>query len=103
MTKVFNWNESFPVGISMVDDQHLKLVDLINDVGEVALTKQQPDPEKLKAACNAMLDYTHIHFRDEDAMIKSVGLTADQALYAAKRQGGCRAVGEVQGQTRTAC
>jgi CheY-like chemotaxis protein len=33
MTKVFNWNESFLVGISMVDDEHQKLVDLINDVG----------------------------------------------------------------------
>jgi hemerythrin len=32
MTKVFNWNESFLVGIAMVDDEHQKLVELINDV-----------------------------------------------------------------------
>ncbi len=81
MTKVFNWNESFLVGISMVDDQHQKLVDLINDVGEVALTNQQPDPEKLKAACKAMLDYTRIHFRDEEAMISSVGLAPAYIRY----------------------
>lgn len=81
MTKVFNWNESFLVGISMVDDEHQKLVDLINDVGEVALTNQQPDSEKLKTACNAMLDYTRVHFRDEEAMIKSVGLAPEYVRY----------------------
>lgn len=71
MAKVFNWNKSFLVGISMVDDQHQKLVDLINDVGEVTLTNEQPDCEKLKTACNVMLDYTQVHFRDEEAMMKS--------------------------------
>ncbi|SMP52898.1 hemerythrin [Desulfonatronum zhilinae] len=74
MNKVFNWNESFLVGISMVDEQHQKLVDLINEVGETALANDRLDPEKLKAASMAMLDYTRIHFSDEEAMIKSVGL-----------------------------
>jgi len=74
MTTVFNWNESFLVGISMVDEQHQKLVDLINDVGEVALSKDNFDPEKLKEAAMAMLEYTRIHFSDEEAMLKSVGL-----------------------------
>ncbi|GAB6057612.1 diguanylate cyclase [Desulfonatronum parangueonense] len=81
MTKVFNWTESFLVGISMVDDQHQKLVDLINDVGEVALKNEQFDPERLKAACKAMLDYTRIHFRDEEAMIQSVGLAPAYIRY----------------------
>ncbi len=88
MTKVFNWNESFLVGISMVDEEHQKLVELINDVGEVALSSGKPDPEKLKTACNAMLDYTSIHFRDEEAMMQTAGLASayirhHQALHKA--------------------
>ncbi|MCA1743731.1 MAG: bacteriohemerythrin, partial [Desulfovibrionales bacterium] len=81
MTKVFNWNESFLVGISMVDDQHQKLVELINDVGEIALTNEKFYSEKLKTACNAMLDYTRVHFRDEEAMMKSMGLAQAYILY----------------------
>lgn len=81
MAKVFNWNESFLVGISMVDDQHKELVDLINNVGEVALTNEQPDSEKLKTACNAMLDYTRVHFRDEESLMKSVGLASAYIQY----------------------
>ncbi|MFO7801800.1 MAG: diguanylate cyclase [Desulfovermiculus sp.] len=81
MTTVFDWNESFLVGISMVDEQHRKLVDLINNVGEVALSKDQLDPEKLKEASMAMLEYTRIHFSDEEAMIKSVGLSPTYIQY----------------------
>ncbi len=81
MNTVFDWNESFLVGISMVDEQHRKLVDLINNVGEAALSKDQLDPEKLKEACMDMLEYTRIHFSEEEAMIKSEGLLPAYIQY----------------------
>ncbi|WP_084590964.1 GGDEF domain-containing protein [Desulfonatronovibrio magnus] len=74
MTTMFNWNESFLVGISMVDIEHKRLVELINDVGEAAMSKDHFDPEKLKESAMSILEYTRIHFRDEEAMMKSAGL-----------------------------
>jgi hemerythrin len=74
MSNVFNWNESFLVGISQVDDQHKKLVDLINDLGEIALNKEVINAQKFREASNAMLDYAKVHFRDEEALMKSAGL-----------------------------
>lgn len=81
MNKVFDWNESFLLGIPVMDEQHQKLVDLINEVGETALAKDRLDREKLKAVCAAMLEYTKSHFNDEEAMMRTVGLASKHVQH----------------------
>ena len=74
MENIFNWDESFLVGISRVDSQHKKLVDLINDMGEIALTQEAMDEQKLSSAIKGMLDYAEFHFRDEEDLMQSESL-----------------------------
>jgi diguanylate cyclase (GGDEF)-like protein/hemerythrin-like metal-binding protein len=74
MENIFNWDESFLVGISWVDTQHKKLVDLINDMGEIVLAHEAMDEQKLSSALNAMVEYAGLHFRDEEDMMLSQGM-----------------------------
>ncbi|MCF7936779.1 MAG: bacteriohemerythrin [Synergistales bacterium] len=74
MSTVFNWNDSFLTGIEEVDRQHKQLVDLVNDLGELAMSGEAPDEQEFSAAIDAMVDYTHVHFRDEEELMASSGL-----------------------------
>lgn len=79
MTAVFNWNASFLVGIDQVDTQHQQLVELINDVGELALGKHDVDLQQLRAAYEAMCAYALTHFRAEEALMDAAGVAAAHA------------------------
>ena len=74
MSNVFNWDESFLTGIALVDDQHKRLVDLVNDMGEISMSGENADPQELAAVINEMLDYAKTHFRDEEDLMQKSGL-----------------------------
>ena len=74
MENIFNWEDSFLLGISQVDNQHKRLVDLINDMGEIVLAPEDMDQQKLRDAIDDMLEYANIHFNDEENLMISTGL-----------------------------
>lgn len=71
---MFAWNASFSIGIAAVDDQHRRLLDLINEL-EVAL-KGEPDEPMLIEVANGLLQYTRYHFQSEEALMESSGYDA---------------------------
>lgn len=72
-TELFEWGREFETGIETVDDQHQKLVAIINKVGkassEKSLTKQELD-----VVFKELVDYTSYHFENEELLMKKVGI-----------------------------
>ena len=58
------WKEEFSVGNAMLDEQHRRLVELVNRVD---------GGEPLDDILAALQDYAEKHFRDEERLLESVG------------------------------
>lgn len=69
----FVWSEQFVTGISTVDEQHRRLVDLINGYGEL-VTENRLARADQEQALTALASYADYHFRDEDALMSETGL-----------------------------
>jgi len=76
---IFPWNENFETGISIVDEQHHKLVDLLNKLASrLAYGVEKPE---LSQVFDELTDYTLQHFKTEEA-IWSRFLAADELTLA---------------------
>jgi len=58
------WTGSFSVGVAVFDDEHKKLIALINRLHECASGGR--DLPALKSICDELVDYTLQHFRHEE-------------------------------------
>lgn len=74
MVSLFAWNETFLTKLPSVDEQHQRLVGLINDLGELVMSAETIDPQAYAAMRDAILDYTNVHFGDEETMMKRLEL-----------------------------
>ena len=74
MTALFSWNKSFVTGIPSVDEQHRRLVDLINDLGEQITSTDEIDAAAFVKARDAILEYTQVHFSDEESQMTTAGV-----------------------------
>jgi hemerythrin-like metal-binding protein len=70
---VFNWTPLFETGIARVDDQHRRLVAIVNRLGDL-LISGQVDPARIDEEYQALARYAQQHFADEE------GLMAEAAL-----------------------
>ncbi len=72
--EAFIWDDKFDTGVDIVDEQHRKLVDLINQLGSInaRLTSTAELGEILKE----LADYTVYHFGTEEALMKQYGVDA---------------------------
>ncbi len=61
---LFDWNEAYAVDIVEIDDQHKKLVLLVNQLHDaINIGKGK---EVLGSILNELIDYTHYHFQTEE-------------------------------------
>jgi diguanylate cyclase (GGDEF)-like protein/hemerythrin-like metal-binding protein len=74
MPSLFTWNESFKTELPSIDEQHLHLVGLINDLEEQVLSAETMAPETFAVIGDAVLEHTRIHFRNEKTMMDKAGL-----------------------------
>ena len=72
----FLWDEHFTTGIGQVDEQHRRLVQLINQLGESLIAGGSQDPDALQAAFDQLADYVRLHFSQEEAMMAREGMSA---------------------------
>ncbi len=61
---LINWDDSLSVGISIIDEQHKKLIGLINEFYEAL--KENRAKEALGEVIKGMIDYTNYHFSAEE-------------------------------------
>jgi len=67
-TLIFPWNENFDTGMPIIDEQHRKLVDLLNDLARnLALGE---DTLELNRVFDELADYAVYHFQTEEAIWK---------------------------------
>ncbi|MBU0483459.1 MAG: bacteriohemerythrin [Proteobacteria bacterium] len=65
---LIEWNDSLSVGLDSIDEQHKKLVDILNSLhGSSASAK---DPEAVKKILNDLVEYTVYHFNYEEGLMK---------------------------------
>lgn len=65
------WSEEFSVGIKRFDDQHKKLIEIINRLYD--LMSKNKTHEELKSVISELKNYTEYHFLDEENFQKTIG------------------------------
>lgn len=68
---LLTWNESFSVNVAEIDQQHKKLIDMVNDLNDAM--KQGKGKEVLGKILNSMVSYTVSHFRTEEKYFDQFG------------------------------
>jgi hemerythrin-like metal-binding protein len=71
--EAFVWDQRFVTGLETVDEQHRHLVDIVNLVGDI-LTAQHASEDDLQTIFKQLADYAHLHFADEERLMKEVGV-----------------------------
>ncbi len=68
--KAVEWSDDFSVKVSLMDDEHKQLFDLINDLNEAMLDGQSGS--KISDILDSLIDYTKYHFGHEEEMLKKI-------------------------------
>jgi hemerythrin-like metal-binding protein len=70
--EAFSWDNKYNTGVDIVDEQHHRLVDLINQLG--AISARQASADELGAILTELANYTIYHFATEEKMMKEFGV-----------------------------
>jgi diguanylate cyclase (GGDEF)-like protein/hemerythrin-like metal-binding protein len=73
-SEAFQWDESFLTGLDEVDQQHKRLVDLINRFGQSLFQAETISNAEIDAVFSELVDYANYHFGDEEAMMAAAGV-----------------------------
>ena len=65
------WKESYTVGVDVLDDDHKRLIELINRFQTAY--KYHTGEEFERQALNELVDYTRYHFEREEKMMEAAG------------------------------
>lgn len=65
---LISWNNDFSVNIKKIDNQHKKLVELLNKLHDGM--KEGKGKEILKDILNELINYTEFHFSTEERLFK---------------------------------
>jgi hemerythrin len=68
------WNDSYSVKVKEIDDQHRKLIDMINELHDAM--KVGKGKEVIGKVLTALTDYTRRHFSAEENLMKLHGYPA---------------------------
>lgn len=72
----FRWNSCFVTGLDTVDEQHHKLVDVINQFGDLLMQAQGATADEVERVFGELASYAEFHFSDEEAMMSSAQIDA---------------------------
>ena len=70
----FQWSSCFSTGLNQVDEQHRRLVDLINQFGSLVMREGGVSVVELEAVFAELANYAQYHFVEEEAMMLAMGL-----------------------------
>ena len=83
---IITWKEVYETGIAALDNEHRKLVEQINRLGEVIRDKR--NEEVVGEILAVLLDYTENHFQHEERLLQEYGfpgLAEHQEIHQALR------------------
>lgn len=68
---LITWSDSYGVKVKQFDDQHKKLINMVNDLHDaMRVGKGKEVLEKIMAG---LIQYTNTHFADEERLMKLLG------------------------------
>ncbi len=73
--EAFVWDPHFVTGIATVDEQHHRLVDIINQLGNTLIIGK-PDASATQAVFHELAEYARFHFADEERVMVEAGIDA---------------------------
>jgi len=71
--QAFIWNSRFETGIASIDEQHHRLVDIVNRVGDVLIDGGATE-ESIGTVFSELVDYAQYHFADEERLMAIAGV-----------------------------
>ncbi|MDR3346137.1 MAG: bacteriohemerythrin [Campylobacteraceae bacterium] len=66
----WDWSPSYELGINVIDKQHQRIVEYINELQDVLKTR---DKERIAATIVGIADYTVSHFAFEESLMSEAG------------------------------
>lgn len=78
--KPFEWSQPFETGLTTVDEQHQRLVELINEFGAL-VTESAVGRKTIVRVFSELAAYAKYHFSEEEGMMAEVGLAPDYIQY----------------------
>ena len=69
--EIISWRNEFSVGVKAMDEQHKKLIGMINKLIEEQ--KVLTDPKTIADLLTEMTDYAQVHFRAEEYLMAEYG------------------------------
>jgi hemerythrin len=69
MTKLVEWSDNLSVGIAEIDDQHKKLVEMLNKMHDAILDHR--GSAAARPILNEMAEYTRVHFATEESLMRA--------------------------------
>lgn len=64
----WNWDSSLSIGVEVIDEQHKRIIDYINELDVIS---QEKNPTKLQHVLTELVDYTITHFTFEEEMMSN--------------------------------
>lgn len=71
--ELFEWNKDLQIGIEKIDEEHHKLVDITNSLGDL-LSTDNIKKENLEEVFQELINYTIYHFEEEEKMMQEYKL-----------------------------
>ncbi|MBS1189481.1 MAG: diguanylate cyclase [Rhodocyclaceae bacterium] len=72
--ETFVWDELFVTGLDTVDQQHRRLVELVNELSTSLIDGESQDDAALRVVIDKLADYADYHFTEEERLMEEVGV-----------------------------
>jgi diguanylate cyclase (GGDEF)-like protein/hemerythrin-like metal-binding protein len=72
--ETFVWDDLFITGLDAVDEQHHRLVDLVNELSASFIAGEDLDDAALQLVVAKLTDYANYHFTEEERLMEEVGI-----------------------------
>jgi hemerythrin-like metal-binding protein len=76
---LMTWTEKLAVGVKVLDDDHKKLVGMVNQLYDAIQSGRGKD--SLGPILDGLVDYTKVHFAREEQLFSQTGYTASAAHH----------------------
>lgn len=73
--EAFVWNSRFETGIASVDEQHRRLVDIVNRIGEALIDGNATD-DSISKIFDELAQYATYHFEDEERLMAQADIAS---------------------------
>lgn len=74
----WKWEPAFSVGIAVIDNQHKRIIEYINELNTVSMYNNH-DKEKVHIVLLELIDYTESHFSFEESLMLEAGYSMIEA------------------------